>query len=136
MATKINMNRTHKTTEFVVRDTYLATVKNAVHTINNDEYSLNPKPENFWIIDFKIDDNYYIQKYRIDYSSNLFSKYRIFQKQVKNKLKKDCCDFRSIIGLRLKIVIKRTYILNEETQKWTKDSIIEKMSLIKVENPS
>lgn len=121
--------------QFVTVEECVCTIKDAVHTINNDEYSLKPKRENYWKIFFSVEGFKFPQIYQFDCSNNILSKYYTFRKLVLENLKKDIRDFKSIVGLKVIIEVKKTYTLNNNSN-WSSDSIITNMTLFNDEDLS
>lgn len=131
MAAKISVNNTSETIEFVVKNKYKSIVKNVNHIFysEGDDYS---KFENYWLIDFYLEDYQRTYTYRIDASYNFLSKCYKFQQLIKKKLKMNKEDFKKLVGLRLNVEFERSYILKKTDGTWNvSDDVLYNMSFIK-----
>lgn len=136
MPTKISVNKTSETIEFVVKNKYKSIVKNVNHIFYSEgnDYS---KYENYWLIDFYLEDYQRTYTYRIDASYNFLSKCYKFQQLIKKKLKMNKEDFQKLVGLRLNVEFERSYILNKTDGTWNaSDDVLYNMSFIKEDNIS
>lgn len=136
MAAKISVNNTSEAIEFVVKNKYKSIVKNVNHIFysEGDDYS---KFENYWLIDFYLEDYQRTYTYRIDASYNFLSKCYKFQQLIKKKLKMNKEDFKKLVGLRLNVEFERSYILKKTDGTWNvSDDVLYNMSFIKEDNIS
>lgn len=136
MPAKISVNKTSETIEFVVKNKYKSIVKNVNHIFYSEgnDYS---KYENYWLIDFYLEDYQRTYTYRIDASYNFLSKCYKFQQLIKKKLKMNKEDFQKLVGLRLNVEFERSYILKKTDGTWNaSDDVLYNMSFIKEDNIS
>lgn len=136
MPAKISVNKTSETIEFVVKNKYKSIVKNVNHIFYSEgnDYS---KYENYWLIDFYLEDYQRTYTYRIDASYNFLSKCYKFQQLIKKKLKMNKEDFKKLVGLRLNVEFERSYILKKTDGTWNvSDDVLYNMSFIKEDSIS